>query len=393
MNNDSNSKRPSDSSADPLARALEELMENRLSQGPATEWTSTSVLDGVQCPQPEAWLPLLGGDVNPADDANLDVLLAHAAECGKCAAHLRMLTAEPSEEEATELAGLVSASPEWQGRLAAELARTPRQTLRLMEFSRPRKASRIYLWSGSAIAATLLIGAVTFFWWQRANSPEKMLAEAYSQSRTYDLRMPGAGFSAVTNETHLRGGGAGHESTGHEETGHESSRLLDARARIERQLENAPEDPHWLELEARADIQEEKFDPAIEILDRLLTKEPVTAGLLVDDASAYFERGSLTGSEDDRAKALENLRHADEMAPDDPLVLFNEAVVLEDRGQVMNAVETWNRYLKFERDPRWLAEGRARLEALEQKLIQLKTHQGRMGQRPAAPQGVHAPAA
>ena len=363
-------------------------MENRLSQGPATEWTSTSVLDGVQCPQPDAWLPLLGGDVNPADDANLDVLLAHAAECGKCAAHLRMLTAEPSEEEAMELAGLVSASPEWQGKLAAELARTPRQTLRLMEFSRPRKTSRIYLWSGSAIAATLLIGAVTFFWWQRANSPEKMLAEAYSQSRTYDLRMPGAGYSAVTNETHLRGGGAGHE-----ETGHESSRLLDARARIERQLENAPEDPHWLELEARADIQEEKFDPAIEILDRLLTKEPVTAGLLVDDASAYFERGSLTGSEDDRAKALENLRRADEMAPDDPLVLFNEAVVLEDRGQAMNAVETWNRYLKFERDPRWLAEGRARLEALEQKLIQQKTRQGRMGQHPAAPQGVHAPAA
>ncbi len=40
----------------------------------------------------------------------------------------------------------------------------------------------------------------------------------------------------------------------------------------------------------------------------------------------------------------------------------------------MNAVETWNRYLRFERDPRWLAEGRRRLEALEQKLKQLKTH-------------------
>jgi predicted Zn-dependent protease len=173
---------------------------------------------------------------------------------------------------------------------------------------------------------------------------------------------------------------------------HESSRLLDARARIERQLENAPEDPHWLELEARADIQEEKFDPAIEILDRLLATEPVTAGLLVDDASAYFERGSLTGSENDRATALENLRRADEMAPDDPLVLFNEAVVMEDRGQAMNAVETWNRYLKFERDPKWLAEGRARLQALEQKLNQLKTHQSRMGQHPGTPLATRGPA-
>jgi len=382
MNNDLTPKRPSDPSADPLAGALEELMENRLSQGSTPEWTNTSAPGGGQCPEPDEWLPLLGGDAGPADDVNVDALLAHAAECGKCAAHLRMLSAEPSEEEAAELAGLVSASPEWQSKLAAELARTPRQNVLRMENKR-LKASKAYLWVGSGLAATLLIGAVTFFWWQRANSPERLLAEAYSQSRTYDLRMPGAGFSDVTPGAHLRGGGSVHES----------SRLLDARARIERQLENAPEDAHWLELEARADIQEEKFDPAIEILDRLLATEPVTAAVLMDDASAYFERGSSTGSENDRATALENLRHADELAPDDPLVLFNEAVVMEDRGQAMNAVETWNRYLKFEQDPKWLAEGRARLQALEQKLNQLKTHQGRMGQHPGTSPVMHTPAA
>ncbi|MGA2650919.1 MAG: tetratricopeptide repeat protein [Terracidiphilus sp.] len=357
-------------------------MENRLSQCLAPEWQRTSVANNGQCPKPDEWLPLLGGDPRAADDANLDALLAHAAECGKCAAHLRMLTAEPSEQEATELAVLVSASHEWQRKLAADLARTPIHKLRPMGIDRLR-ASKIYLWTGSAMAASLMIGAVSFFWWQRANSPERLLAEAYSQSRTYDLRMPGAGFAEVNHETHMRGGG----------TVHESSRLLDARARIERQLENAPEDPHWLELEARADIQEEKFDPAIEILDHLLATEPVTAGLLVDDASAYFERGSSTGSESDRVTALDNLRRADELAPDDPLVLFNEAVVMEDRGQAMNAVETWNRYLKFERDPRWLAEGHSRLQALEEKLNQLKTHQGRMGQHPGTSPAMHTPVA
>jgi tetratricopeptide (TPR) repeat protein len=393
MKNDSNPKRPSDSSADPLARALEELMESRLSQGLAPQWMGTSALDGARCPEPDEWLALLGGEAGLADnsrlanDANLDALLAHAAECGKCAAHLRLLTAEPSEEEATELAGLISASPEWQMKLAAELARTPRQKLGPMKLGPVKmdrlKASKAYLWVGSGLAATLMIGAVTFFWWQRTNSPERLLAEAYTQTRTYDLRMPGAGFSEVTHETHLRGGGSAHES----------SRLLEARARIGQKLENAPEDPHWLELEARADIQEEKFDPAIEILDRLVATEPVTAALLVDDASAYFERGSSTGSENDRVTALESLRRADEIAPDDPLVLFNEAVVMEDRGQAMNAVETWNRYLKFERDPQWLAEGRTRLQALEQKLNQLKTHQGRTGQHPGTPPAMRAPAA
>ena len=382
MIDDLNPKHLSDSQADPLAGALEELMGNRTSQIPAPEWMRRGAPDGGQCPKPDEWLPLLGGEAGLADNAKVDALLAHAAECGKCAAHLRMLTAEPSEEETAQLAGLLSTSSGWQRKLASELARTPRQTIRPMEISR-LKASRIYLWAGSGLAASLLIGAVTFFWWQRANSPERLLAEAYTQSRSYDLRMPGAGFSDVTHETHLRGGGLVHES----------SRLLDARARIERQLESAPEDPHWLQLEARAEIQEEKFDPAIEILDRLLATEPVTAGLLVDAASAYFERGSSTGSENDRATALEDLRRADELAPDDSMVLFNEAVVMEDRGQAMNAVETWNRYLKFERDPRWLAEGHARLQALEQKLNQLKTHQSRMEQQLGSPQAMRALAA
>jgi len=39
----------------------------------------------------------------------------------------------------------------------------------------------------------------------------------------------------------------------------------------------------------------------------------------------------------------------------------------------MSAVETWNRYISFERDPRWLAEGRRRLAGLEEKLKEMKT--------------------
>jgi hypothetical protein len=70
---------------------------------------------------------------------------------------------------------------------------------------------------------------------------------------------------------------------------------------------------------------------------------------------------------------LEYLRRADELAPGDPVVLFNEAVAMEDRGQTMNAVETWSRYLRFERDPRWLDDGRHRLQVLEQELIRQRT--------------------
>jgi tetratricopeptide (TPR) repeat protein len=281
------------------------------------------------------------------------------------------ISAEASEGEAADVAGLSSASADWQRKLAVRLAATPRRTMQLA----PRRTQRFYLWAGAGAAAALLLAAGVAGWWSIHNTPERLMAEAYSQSRIFELRMPGAEYADVTPQQHLRGS----------DTGRESSRLLDARSRIEKHLESSPDDPHWLQLEARADVLEEKFDPAIDILDRLLAAGPVTSSLLVDDAVAYYQRGGATGSENDRATALEYLRRADELAPDDTLVLFNEAIVLEDRGELMNAIETWNRYVQFERDPRWLADGRRRLQALEQKLEQMKSHRARVEQHLNSP--------
>jgi len=387
MNNDFNPgqapENPPGSAADRLAGALEDLIQGRLSReaNPRRETVDPESKRikpaGVAtCPDPGQWALLLGDEVRPSEVAKVNALIAHAAECDVCAGRLRALSSDVSPEESAFLAGLASASAEGQRKLAAELARTPR-------LSSSRRTPllhlpRLYLWTGAGLAASLMISVGLVSWWRIANNPERMLAEAYTHSRIFDLRMPGAGFADVTPQMHLRGGS----------TGREPAKLLEARARIEHQLEAAPEDAHWLQLEARADILEEKFDPAIEILDRLVAAGPVTSSLLLDDASAYFQRGTATGSENDRATALDNLRRADELAPGDPVVLFNEAVAMEDRGQVMNAVETWNRYLRFERDPRWLAEGRRRLQALEQKLNQLKTHQSRMEQHLASPQAM-----
>ncbi len=210
-----------------------------------------------------------------------------------------------------------------------------------------------------------------------------MLAQAYAQDRIFELRIPGAKFAPVTPAEHLRGEGAGVEP----------APLLAARERIEQQLEKTPGDAHWLQLQARAQMLQELYDPAIDTLDRLVAAGPVTPGLLADDGMAYFLRGLATGSQNDRSTALDNLRRADEMAPDDTVVLFNEAVVMEDRGQVINAVETWNRYLRFERDAAWLAEGRRRLSTLEDRLSRMKTHQSRMEQHLATPQSIRALAA
>jgi tetratricopeptide (TPR) repeat protein len=354
-----------------LALALDDLLRGISARNSAPE------SEAGPCPKPDEWLRLADGKAHPGDEM---ILMTHAAACGDCADRLRQslhLTEDvANDEESAQIAGLASAASQWQSGLAGRLAQTPHQPARKM-----RPVS--YLWAGAGLAASLALAAGIALWWQQVHTPERLLAEAYTHSRIFELRMPGAGFAEAAPQTHLRGTG----------TGREASKLLDARARIESRLESSPDDPHWLQLEARANLLEEKFDPAIDVLDRLLAAGPVTASLLADDAAAYFQRGAATGSENDRATALDYLRRADELNPGDPVVLFNEAVVMEDRGQVMNAAETWNRYLRFERDPRWLAEGRARLHALEEKLKQLKTHQGRMEQHLATPQAMRALAA
>lgn len=375
MNEDSNSGRPASASVGDSENTLPGALEELLAE--ASSRPKPGLKDAGVCPEPGEWLRMASGE---ASTAEADALLGHAAVCSACVARLRLgaraLADDASQEEAAELRQLASASDVWQQRLAVRLAHTPRKTTR-------NRGPRILLWIGAGLAASFLCAAGVFLWWQNENSPEKLLAESYTHSRLFDLRMPGAGYAEVTPGTHLRG----------DATGREPARLLEARARIERQLERTPHDPHWLQLEARADLLEEKYDPAIDILDRLVAAGPVTPGLLVDDASAYFQRGTATDSENDRATALDDLRRADELAPDDPVVLFNEAVVMEDRGQVMNAVETWNRYLSFERDAHWLAEGRRRLTALEQKLDRLKSHESRMEQHLATPQALRALAA
>ncbi len=364
---------------DDLSEALEGLvaMAPLRNSSRAVENANLKPSNAGPCPDLGDWFRLTTGTTATAEK---DALLSHASVCSACLAWLRgcqrVLSSDSSPEESKEMANFASLTPQWQHQLAVELAHTPYKAKR-------RIMPRLYVWATAAATALVMIATGTLVWFQQTNAPERLLANAYTTSRTFDLRVPGAGFAPVVSDTHLRGG----------TTGREPAPLLSARAQIERKLEHNPSDPHWLQLQARADILGERYDAAIDILDRLLATAPVTPTMLTDDGSAYFLRGAATGNENDRATALDYLRRADELAPNDPVVLFNEALVMEDRGQVMNAVETWNRYLKFERDPKWLDEGRQRLKSLEDRLNQMKSHESRMEQRLASPRSMRALAA
>jgi tetratricopeptide (TPR) repeat protein len=329
------------------------------------------------CLDPAASMRLVLGI---ADAEESELLLAHAAICPACgdllARGLNTLEGNPSPEEAAAIEELAAARIDWQRNLARKLAGTKsRKRPSLMH-------SRRWMVMG-AVAAGLIAAAGVFLWQRETNTPERQLAKAYEQARNLELRIPDATFTGLVAGSHTRGAA----------TGNEPAPLLEARARLARDLERSPHDPRLEQLQARADILEEHYDSATDVLDRLLAQGPVTAELLTDAASAYYQRGLVSGSELDRSTALDYLRRADELAPTDPVILFNEAIVMEDRGQMMNAVEVWNRYITVERDPKWAAEGKRKLAALEQTLNRLKSHESRINQMLATPEAMEALAA
>jgi tetratricopeptide (TPR) repeat protein len=351
-----------------------------LDSGPRLVRTATSAklaeesscFEASECPTAESYIQLATGAIE-GDAA--EKLLAHAAACDVCgdllASSLGALEGNPSAEEIAAIAELATAQADWQESLSQRLAATKAQR-------RPKFASSNWWMGAAGVAAVVLVAAGAFLWQKETHNPERQLAMAYEMSRTLELRVPDAGYAQFSSAIHTRGNA----------TDREPAPLLDARARLARELEKSPQDAHWLELQARADMLEERYDSAIDVLDRLLAEGPVTPELLTDAASAYYQRGLVTGNELDRSTALDDLARADKLSPADPVILFNEAIVMEDRGQMMNAVEVWNRFITVERDAKWRTEGQRKLEALEQTLSRLKSHESRVRQMLATPEAM-----
>ena len=339
-----------------FSEALDELLGNM----PASR--SISLEDNVtntfaksaSCPETEEFFSVMEGF--SSESRRLEVL-NHASLCVHCAKLLQqaiyindldLSTDDPELESLTS-----SLTPEWQDALASRLSLTP--TLKKTQSGRKDFAM---IWTLLASAATLVLAATLGIWWQARNAPSRLLADSYSTQRTFDMRMPGASFAFISPSGHTRGSASQNLPES----------FTRAQARIEEKLGAHPSDVTLLQLQARAQYMQGNFSPAIAILDSLLTKGSSSTSILLDDATAYYQRGLISGSANDLNTALDDLRRADELNPTDPVILFNEAIVLEDCKEYMNAVETWNRYMQFEKDPQWRAEGQKRLKALETKL-------------------------
>ena len=338
---------------------VEELLDRLFYQENQAEGLPPSLpAAGPLCPEEETWRRVASGEMR--DDA-AQVLIEHAAECRRCGGILHfwtgILAKEQTAEELAAVARLSVSKPGWQERMTKQLAG-----------QQPSSSSgRRLLWPVAFGAAAALAASIFFIFFYRSfhaqPSPERLLAQAYTGQRIMDARIPLAGFAAVVPSHHQRAAGAAN-------TLNDSVPLLEARATINQALMKTPEDPHWLLLEARADLLGESYDAAIDTLKRLLAVDPANVAALTDLASAYVMRAKATDTATDQANALDSLEQAKRIDPNNAVVLYNEAVVLGDLFQYNNAVEVWKKFLSVEHDQAWQADGKRRLAEIEARQAQ-----------------------
>ena len=271
----------------------------------------------------------------------------------------------------------------------AEALRHTGEPLRAAEAG-PSFWSGLFFWLRPAFAAAALAVLIAAVWigvrWPRPAGAEELIAQAYTEQRTIDVRIRGAKYSPVRTDR-------GPTISNYDRP----VRLQKADAVISENLLKNPGDPGWLQAKANADMLEGRFDDAVKRLQRAIDSKPDSPELLTDLGSAYFLRGRSNRPADiDKATpsfpkslaqnscnpansphwavdymcAIDSFGKALMKNPDDPVALFNRALALGDVFLYAPAVDDWQHYLRIDPQGDWSAEARERLTNVKHKVIQ-----------------------
>jgi CHAT domain-containing protein/cytochrome c-type biogenesis protein CcmH/NrfG len=337
--------------------------------GLQTDPTSMAAKRTSACPEEGIWLRIAAGLESPNESG---IWVDHAVECDYCGRLFREatedLTTELSREEQELVERLSSASAAWRRRTARAMSRISDEG-NGREATRRRTApeilpSRLFRswvpWAASTVALLVIVASGGIWYGLRRtslSSVNRLIAAAYTQQRTLELRIPNARYAEVRMQR-----GAERSVTDH------PASLLEAETDIARKLERHPSDPGWLQAKARADLLDGNYDSAVVSLERALEVEPDSPEIMIDLASAYYQRGGPSSSSVENGRALEFLGRALAKTPDSPIGLFNRAVIAERMFLYTQSAADWERYLQIEPHGEWSDEARRHLETVRGKL-------------------------
>jgi CHAT domain-containing protein len=312
-----------------------------------------------QCPGEQQWFALAAGLVG---DAEAMTILDHAAGCRACAEQLKFAQSCLAQEY-SESQGEKSSTPEWQRRIAAQMAA---QEPAIVELPVKRHSRRIMF----AAVAAILLAALTAVILPRIHRSDvgQLLAQAYTQDRTLEMRIPNAAHSAVRQR----------RSASRESLTVTDDPLLPPRNAIGALCKKAPAGKECILARAQLDLLDRRYQPALIALAGVPSSVE-SPEFLLTRALAEFEKGESEGGVDTSSygQAIEDLSKVLRSEPHNTVALFNRALTYEKLNLRENAIADWRELLKTENDPGWAAEARQRLEDLEQKkssrLLRLKS--------------------
>jgi tetratricopeptide (TPR) repeat protein len=312
---------------------------DRLAGGPRTG-------PGIGCPAADELASVAAG---LATDIRRDSLLDHASRCDSCGATLRALIEDFSEESGPQtIESLRTAQPEWQREMAARMAQA----------SGRKPPIPIRSWLAAAAAVIAAAGGGWFAWttWFAAN-PERLLAEAYTQQRPFDFRVPGAAYAPVRQER----GALGSSFT-------KPRPLLQAEDKIAGDLESHPDRAKSLQLRARAEMLEHDPERALATMQHALEQNPDDPALLAEIGMAYALRAqSRPDRAVDYAYAMDYLERSRRAKPNSRETVFNLALVYQQMNSVDDAIREWGEYLKLDPSGAWHDEAQHHLSDLNLK--------------------------
>src|SRR5579871_5182426 len=194
---------------------------------------------------------------------------------------------------------------------------------------------------------------VTMPWFGEAATTQRLLAEAYHEQRTSDLRLAGAAYVAVFVE---RGSSAS-----------SSPLLLKAEARLAADLKSKPNAPEFLRLWGEAEMMAGRAPEAVASLEKARAALPQDPRILADLGAAYTLRAGREQQPTEYSPALECLNRSLRLRPCRPEVMFNRALVLEKAQRADQALKAWEDYLRVDPRGEWATEARRRLAELKSK--------------------------
>jgi tetratricopeptide (TPR) repeat protein len=287
-------------------------------------------------------------------------LIKHAAGCARCGRRLRELTfiCDPDEESVSEIVGqLKSSAPEWQRATAKILASESRTT-------EARTSRGTWRWLAAA-AAVLVMLSVGLTWNRlKALRVEQMLAQAYTDGRPFEFRLPDRGYSTFKQQM-------GAPST------FQNPSLMKANADI---VDLPETDPRAKWLRGRAELLGRDVDAAISHLQNLDLPGGDTS---LDLAVALAVRGDGGTRAEDWGRGLDYVSRYLASHPNSREGLYNKALLLERLQLIDDAIAAWEQYLKIDPTGPWAGEANRHKEDLQKRKTAWQLRRDRLAAAPA----------